>query len=286
MARAAVLGRLIWRLGTVLELVDETPRARSIVLDVPEWPGHLAGQHVDVRLTAEDGYQAQRSYSIASAPEDAELVLTVERLEDGEVSSYLVDELRPGDNLEFRGPVGGFFVWEASFGGPLLLVAGGSGVVPFRSIVRHHLAVESYVPLRLLTPRTLGFSRQLDRLAASREVASSTLTANGRRWSGTGRIDGDAGGSRLAGGRASPRLPWDRRPSSRQPRRASSNQARSRPDQNRAVRPAGGPIVTSVKSAILRARACRRCPWEVGADRGDPPPLGVIVGRSAWRRLL
>ena len=114
MARAAVLGRLTWRLGTVIELVDETPRARSIVLDVPDWPGHRAGQHVDVRLTAEDGYQAQRSYSIASAPEDGELVLTVERLEDGEVSSYLVEELRPGDSLELRGPVGGFFVWEAS----------------------------------------------------------------------------------------------------------------------------------------------------------------------------
>ena len=173
MARAAVLGRLTWQLGTVLELVDETPRARSIVLDVPDWPGHRAGQHVDVRLTAEDGYQAQRSYSIASAPEDDELVLTVERLEDGEVSSYLVDELRPGDSLEFRGPVGGFFVWEAAFGGPLLLVAGGSGVVPFRSIVRHHLAVASDVPLRLLySARTLDdvlYRDELDRSAASRD---------------------------------------------------------------------------------------------------------------------
>ena len=198
MARAAVLGRLTWQLGTVIELVDETSRARSIVLDVPEWPGHRAGQHVDVRLTAEDGYQAQRSYSIASAPEDDELVLTVERLEDGEVSSYLVDELRPGDSLELRGPVGGFFVWEAAFGGPLLLVAGGSGVVPFRSIVRHHRAVASDVPLRLLySARTLDdvlYRDELDRLAASREVdVRFTLTREWPDgWSGyRGRINGD-----------------------------------------------------------------------------------------------
>src|SRR5262249_60461469 len=109
----------------------------------PNWPGHRAGQHVDVRLTADDGYQAQRSYSIASAPEDEPLELTVERLDDGEVSPYLVDELRAGDDLELRGPIGGYFLWEESLGGPLLLVAGGSGVVPLRAILRHHRAVES-----------------------------------------------------------------------------------------------------------------------------------------------
>ena len=134
----------------MVELLDETPRVRSIVLDPPDWVGHLAGQHVDVRLTAEDGYQAQRSYSIASAPEDEHLVLTVERLDDGEVSPYLVDELRPGDELELRGPIGGYFVWEASTGGPLLLVAGGSGVVPFRSMLRHRAAAGSSAPARLL----------------------------------------------------------------------------------------------------------------------------------------
>ena len=112
--------------------------------------GHRAGQHVDVRLAAEDGYQAQRSYSIASAPEDADLVLTVERLDDGEVSPYLVDELRPGDDLELRGPIGGYFVWEARFGGPLLLVAGGSGVAPLRAILRHHRAIRNTTPIRLL----------------------------------------------------------------------------------------------------------------------------------------
>jgi ferredoxin-NADP reductase len=123
---------------------------RSIVLAPQDWVGHRAGQHVDIRLTAEDGYQAQRSYSIASAPEDEQLVLTVERLEDGEVSPYLVDELRPGDQLELRGPIGGYFVWEAAFGGPLLLVAGGSGVVPLRCMLRHRAATGSDAPARLL----------------------------------------------------------------------------------------------------------------------------------------
>jgi ferredoxin-NADP reductase len=152
----------------VVELLDETPRVRSIVLDPPDWRGHLAGQHVDVRLTAEDGYQAQRSYSIASAPEDEHLVLTVERLDDGEVSPYLVDELRPGDELELRGPIGGYFVWEASTGGPLLLVAGGSGVVPFRSMLRHRSAAGSSVSARLLYS-----SRSLDEVIYRNEWTGS-----------------------------------------------------------------------------------------------------------------
>jgi ferredoxin-NADP reductase len=134
----------------VVELVAETDRTRSISLDLPDWQGHRAGQHVDVRLMADDGYQAQRSYSIASSPEDDNVVLTVERLEAGEVSPYLVDELRIGDELELRGPVGGYFVWEHSLGGPLLLVGGGSGVAPLRSMLRHHRALESSVPTRLL----------------------------------------------------------------------------------------------------------------------------------------
>jgi ferredoxin-NADP reductase len=166
MARAAVLGRLSWQLATVSALIDETPDVRSIELDPPAWPGHRAGQHVDVRLTAEDGYQAQRSYSIASAPEDERLVLTVERLADGEVSPYLVGELRPGDKLELRGPVGGYFVWEEVLGGPLFLVGGGSGVVPLRAILRHHRAVESTVPARLLySARTLDDVIYHDELA-------------------------------------------------------------------------------------------------------------------------
>jgi ferredoxin-NADP reductase len=134
----------------VVESIDETSRVKSIVLDLPEWQGHRAGQHVDVRLTADDGYQAERSYSIASAPEDEQLVITVERLDDGEVSPYLVDELRPGDPLELRGPIGGYFVWDEPLGGPLLLLAGGSGIVPLRAMLRHHAAIESTVPVRLL----------------------------------------------------------------------------------------------------------------------------------------
>ena len=149
MERTAIRGRLTWTEGSVVELIDETPQVRSIVLDLPDWPGHRAGQHVDVRLTAEDGYQAQRSYSIASGPEDGYIVLTVERLEDGEVSPYLVGELRPGDQLELRGPIGGYFVWEEPLGGPLLLIGGGSGVVPLRAMVRHWSAVHSAVPARL-----------------------------------------------------------------------------------------------------------------------------------------
>jgi ferredoxin-NADP reductase len=149
-ARATLRRRLTWQAATVIDLVTETAQTKSIALELPNWPGHRPGQHVDVRLTAEDGYQAQRSYSIASAPEDDHLVLTVERLEDGEVSPYLVDELRAGDEVELRGPIGGYFVWDESLGGPLLLIAGGSGLVPFRSMLRHHRAIRSTAPVRLL----------------------------------------------------------------------------------------------------------------------------------------
>src|SRR5205823_12902697 len=134
-----------------------TPQVRSIALDLPQWSGHRAGQHVDVRLTADDGYQAQRSYSLASAPEDPGVVLTIERLDDGEVSPYLVGELQVGDELELRGPIGGYFVWEESLGGPLFLVGGGSGVVPLRAILRHHQARQSTVPGRpLYSARSLA----------------------------------------------------------------------------------------------------------------------------------
>ena len=154
------------------------------MLDVPDWQRHRAGQHVDVRLTAEDGYQAERSYSIASAPEDGHVILTVERLDDGEVSSYLVGELRVGDQIELRGPVGGWFVWDDELGGPLLLVGGGSGIVPLRAMIRHHVAVESKVPLRLLySSRSIDdviYRDELMRLAASDELdIRITLT---RSW--------------------------------------------------------------------------------------------------------
>jgi ferredoxin-NADP reductase len=150
MAGAALRGRLIWRLVDVTAAVDETARTRTIELDVPGWPGHLPGQHVDVRLTAEDGYQAQRSYSIATPADGTRLAITVERIDDGEVSPYLVGELRAGDKLELRGPIGGHFVWEPSRGGPLLLVGGGSGLVPLMAMLRERVATRSWVSVRLL----------------------------------------------------------------------------------------------------------------------------------------
>src|SRR5256885_1424359 len=169
---ALPIWRLTWQLAELVEVVVETPGVKTLVFDVPGWPGHRAGQHVDVRLTAEDGYQAERSYSIASPPEEVPRVtLTVERLDDGEVSPYLVDELRTGDQLELRGPIGGYFVWEASMGGPLLLVAGGSGIVPLMAMLRHRAAVGSSVPTRLLfSSRSFAdviYRDELDRLVNS-----------------------------------------------------------------------------------------------------------------------
>jgi ferredoxin-NADP reductase len=170
-AGTALQRRLIWRIAEVVDLIDETPRVRSLVLSVPDWPGHLAGQHVDVRLTADDGYQTQRSYSIASAPGDDErLTLTVERLDDGEVSPYLAGELRAGDKLELRGPIGGYFIWDVAMGSPLLLVAGGSGVCPLMAMLRLRHAGGSAVPTCLLySSRSLGdviYRRELEGLVA------------------------------------------------------------------------------------------------------------------------
>ncbi len=155
MARATLRGRLSWQTATVTSVTPETPSVVTIGLEPPDWPGHRAGQHLDVRLTAEDGYTAEREYSIASAPGEP-LAITVQRLEDGEVSPYLTQELRAGDELELRGPVGGYFVWEPGDGRPLMLLAGGSGVVPLRSILRHRRRTGSDVPARLLySSRTL-----------------------------------------------------------------------------------------------------------------------------------
>lgn len=198
MARAAIRGRLSWTLAEVVDLVDETSRVRSIVLDVPEWPGHRAGQHVDVRLTAEDGYQAQRSYSIASAPEDERIALTVEGLPDGEVSSYLVGELRTGDKLELRGPVGGYFVWEANAEGPLLLIAGGSGIVPLMSMVRHRGASGATVGAKLLYSsrswEDVIYRDELERLASATdgpEVVHTLTRSQPPGWTGYARrVDG------------------------------------------------------------------------------------------------
>jgi ferredoxin-NADP reductase len=167
------------------------------VLEPADWPGHQAGQHVDVRLTAEDGYQAQRSYSIASGPEDEHLVLTVERLDDGEVSPYLVGVLAPGDELELRGPIGGYFVWDQAIAGPLLLLAGGSGVVPFRSMLRHRAAVGSDVSMRLVySARSLGdviYREELEAIGAAGDGVDISFTLTREwpdDWTGhRGRID-------------------------------------------------------------------------------------------------
>ena len=189
---------MVWRTATVRDVVDETPHARTIALDLPDWPGHRAGQHVDVRLTAEDGYQAQRSYSIASAPELDGLELTVELVDDGEVSPYLVEELRPGDQLEVRGPVGGHFSWSADEGGPLLLVAGGSGLVPLMAMVRHRAARSSDAVVRLLVsargPQDVLYAVELDGLAPSRglTIACTYTRTAPPGWTGFARrVDAD-----------------------------------------------------------------------------------------------
>ena len=165
----------------------------TIELEPPGWPGHLAGQHLDVRLTAEDGYTAERSYSIASAPGEP-LAITVERLENGEVSPYLTDELRAGDQLELRGPIGGYFVWEPTDDGPLMLLAGGSGVVPLRSMLRHRLRAGSGVPARLLySSRTLPdviYRGELDHYGDGVQVICTLTRSQPPGWTGySGRVN-------------------------------------------------------------------------------------------------
>jgi ferredoxin-NADP reductase len=171
-------------------VVDETPRVRTIVLDVRDWPGHRAGQHLDVRLTAEDGYRAEREYSIASAPGEP-VAITVERLEDGEVSPYLTEELRAGDGLELRGPIGGYFVWDGDDGAPLLLLAGGSGVVPLRAMLRHRQRSGSQVPARLLySARTLDdviYRHELGAVGDGVQVVYTLPREQPPGWSGYAR---------------------------------------------------------------------------------------------------
>jgi ferredoxin-NADP reductase len=165
MARAAVLGRLTWRVATVAAVRDETSTARTLVLDVPGWPGHLAGQHVDIRLTAEDGYTAVRSYSVASSGDGDQLEVTVEQVEDGEVSSYLAVVADVGDLVEVRGPVGGWFVWRPEQTEPVQLVAGGSGIVPLMAMIRARASAGLAVPFRLLysvrRPDSIIYRREL-----------------------------------------------------------------------------------------------------------------------------
>jgi ferredoxin-NADP reductase len=186
--------RLVWRVAEVLEVIAETPRTRSLVLRVPGWPGHAPGQHVDLRLTAEDGYQVQRSYSIASPPERPDVVLTVERLDDGEVSPYLTEEARPGDRFELRGPVGGYFTWTAALPDPLQLVAGGSGIVPLMAMLRHRALASTRSAARLLSSsRTLEsiiYRKELEQLVRDDpklEVVHTLTREAPPDWSGPRR---------------------------------------------------------------------------------------------------
>jgi ferredoxin-NADP reductase len=194
MAGTAVRGRLTWQVATVGSIVDETPAVRTIELDVPDWAGHRAGQHLDVRLTADDGYVAERSYSLASAPGE-QVAVTVERLPDGEVSPYLADDLRVGDEIEIRGPIGGYFVWPwQEVASPLLLVAGGSGVVPFRSILRHRADLGSNTPARLLySARSLEdviYRAELDVIRDGLEVIYTLTREQPSGWTGrSGRVN-------------------------------------------------------------------------------------------------
>jgi ferredoxin-NADP reductase len=194
-AGAAPARRLAWQLANVRGIVVETPRVKSVTLNVRGWQGHRPGQHVDIRLTAEDGYQAQRSYSIASPPDGELLALTVERLENGEVSPYLVDELRIGDQFELRGPIGGYFVWTE--GGPLCLIAGGSGIAPLMAMLRHRARQLDQTPATLIySSRTLDdiiYRGELDGMAQA-DKSLRVLHALTRRqpigWIGqAGRID-------------------------------------------------------------------------------------------------
>jgi ferredoxin-NADP reductase len=193
----------------VRDVVRESPDAVTLELDVPGWPGHRPGQHVDVRLTAEDGYQTQRSYSIASAPESPGVALTVERLENGEVSPYLAGDVRAGDALELRGPIGGWFTWEVSQGGPLLLVAGGSGLVPLMAMLRHRRLTAGTVPAKLLlSVRTPGDVLYADELAELGDDVTITYTREAPPgWTGaTGRLDRAALASAGFGPEERPRI--------------------------------------------------------------------------------
>jgi ferredoxin-NADP reductase len=193
-SQEGALRRARWRLAEVLEIIRETPRTKSVLLRVPDWPGHLPGQHVDVRLVASDGDRAQRSYSIASPPEQETLMLTIERLEEGEVSSYLADELRRGDWLELRGPIGDHFVWTVDTGGPLLLLAGGSGIVPLMAMLRHRAGSRSAVPACLVysarSYEEIIYREEIGRLAQSGDalrVVQTLTRSQPPGWTGPRR---------------------------------------------------------------------------------------------------
>ena len=273
-----------WRLGAVLGVIEETPHAKTIVLDVPDWPGHVAGQHVDIRLTAEDGYQTERSYSIGSPPEQSTVELTVERIDDGEVSPYLTEELRAGEELELRGPIGGYFNWRHENGGPLLLIAGGSGLVPLMAMLRHRSATASTVDARLLlSARSLEdvlYREELGTLAAGDGLAvHDTFTRRPPAdWGGFARrIDAEmltrSDRLRAAGRGSRMRADRVRRARCRSPRPARSPH---RCDPNRAFRPHG-----RISDHSESARGFRLPP---GHGRAGSTPCGL--GRFCARPIL
>lgn len=191
--------KLPWRTAEVRGIIEETPRVRTLLLGVPDWPGHRPGQHVDIRLTSDDGYQAQRSYSISSSPEAAHLQVTVERIEEGEVSPYLASEVREGDRFEIRGPIGGHFVWSASMSEPLFLIAGGSGIAPLMAMLRHRAAAGNSNPALLLYSsrsfEDIIYRKELNTLAARDSGLKVVHTLTRQRpadWTGeTKRIGRD-----------------------------------------------------------------------------------------------
>jgi ferredoxin-NADP reductase len=194
MARATVQRRLSWILAQVVGLIDETPRVRSLVLDCPGWSGHIPGQHLDLRLTAPDGYQAQRSYSIATPADGERVTITVELVDDGEVSPFLIEEVRFGDRLELRGPIGGYFVWAPGQGGPLQLLAGGSGIVPLMAMVRTRVLFGAQEPVRLLVSarslEDLIYREELEQLASDDngiDVVITLTRSQPPEWSGHSR---------------------------------------------------------------------------------------------------
>jgi ferredoxin-NADP reductase len=202
----AAAHRLEWRVATLQSAHPETATARTLVLDVPGWPGHLAGQHVIVRLTAEDGYSAQRSYSLASPADGDRIEITVQRLADGEVSPYLTDVMEPGDQVEVRGPIGGWFVWEPGSRAPVQLVAGGSGIVPLMAMIR---AVKGAVPVRLLysarTPQDVIYAGELAQRSRHPSLAVTYLLTRAeppgtapRGWAG--EVDGVVRYGRISAG--------------------------------------------------------------------------------------
>ena len=197
MAGAALPGRLNWLIAKASEVAEETHRVRTIVFDCPGWPGHLPGQHIDLRLTAEDGYQAQRSYSISAPADGEQIVITVELVDDGEISQFLTQDLRVGDQIEIRGPIGGYFVWEPSRGGPLQLIGGGSGVAPLMAMLRARIRSGSDVPVRYLSSarsyEDLIFRRELESIATDTEdveVLHTLTRSQPPDWTGlVGRVN-------------------------------------------------------------------------------------------------